>query len=225
MCAGRRREEGPVFEAGVPSWRFTVSEGDLLDLALAVRDGCGLPVPGGPAVPPPLVDVPAPVGDLTPEERQEAARQWAVWWADLVQLVVRRTQSDQDDSTDLAAWAADRAVAGSPPDFAGLVDRPELRRAVRATADARRTRPDRRRAIPTGAFAHDLVRRVAEDVAFDRAVSPDRVSGSAVVLDVQGPWWHEAGPGVVLCSRAAAQDPAVAHQVLRRAYESGLRRA
>lgn len=211
-------------EVGVPSWRFEESEGDLLALALAVRDACGLPVPGGPAVPPPLVDALPAVGDLTAEERQEAARQWAVWWADLVQLVVRRIDSGRDDPPDLASWAADRATVGAPPDFAGLVDRPELRRAVRATVAALDTRPDRPPAAPLATFAYDLVRQVAEDVAFDRAVSPDRVTGAAVVLDVRGPWWHEAGTGVVLCSRAAAQDPAAAHQVLRRAYESGLRR-
>ncbi len=50
-------------------------------------------------------------------------------------------------------------------------------------------------------------------------------TGAAVVLDVEGPWWHEIGTGTLLCSRAAAEDPRAAQRVLRRAFESGLRRA
>jgi hypothetical protein len=96
--------------AGSPSWRFAESEGDLLFLALAVRDGCALPVPGGPGVPPPLGEVPPAVEVLAPEERPEAARQWAVWWADLVRLVARRVDADRDDSTDLPTCRPGRPI-------------------------------------------------------------------------------------------------------------------
>jgi len=206
--------------AGPPSWRFEQSGGQLLSRALAVRDACGLPVPGGPAVPPPLVDVPPPAGDLTPGQRDEAARQWAVWWADLVELEARRLAPERSAPPGAPTWLAGLTAAGTPPDFAGLADRPELRRAARATAEVWHPSVERAR----GAFAAELVRQVAEDVAFDRSVPIDRVAGAAVVLDVRGGWWHEVGTGTVLCSRATAQEPRVAHQVLRRAFESGLRR-
>jgi hypothetical protein len=211
-----------VQQAGSPSWRFEESEGTLLSVALAVRDACALPVPAGPGVPPPLVDVPPAAGDLAPAQRQEAARQWAVWWADLVELEVRRL--GRPDPDDPPTWVAGLPAVGAPPDFAGLGDRPELRSAARAAHDVRRGPPDRGGGSPHGSFALELVRQVAEDVAFDRSVALDRVTGAAVVLEVQGQWWHEVGAGVLLCSRAAAQDPRAAHRVLRRAFESGLLR-
>ena len=210
--------------AGSPSWRFEESDGQLLALALAVRDTCGLPVPGGPGVPPRLVAPPTSAADLAPGQRREAARQWAVWWADLVDLTARRLAPDRTAAPGGPDWPAELAAAGAPPDFTGLADRPELRSAARATPDVLRAAPDRPGG-PHGTFAWELVRQVAEDVAFDRSVAADRVTGAAVVLDVEGPWWHEIGTGTLLCSRAAAEDPRVAHQVVRRAFESGLRRA
>jgi hypothetical protein len=209
--------------AGSPSWRFEESDGHLLSLALAVRDGCDLPVPGGPGVPPPLVAPPPAAGNLTPGQRREAARQWAVWWADLVDLEARRLAPDRAAVPAGPALLDALEAAGAPPDFAGLADLPELRSAARATPGVPRAVPDRAGG-PHGTFAYDLVRQVAEDVAFDRSVEPARVTGAAVVLDVQGLWWHEIGTGALLCSRAAAEDPRAAHQVLRRAFESGLRR-
>ena len=209
--------------AGSPSWRFEESEGQLLSLALAVRDGCGLPVPGGPGVPPPLVSPPPSAGELTPGQRREAARQWAVWWADLVDLEARRLAPDRTAAPAGPALLAALEAAGAPPDFSGLSDLPELRSAARATPGVPRAAPDR--PGPHGTFAYELVRQVAEDVAFDRSVAAGEVTGAAVVLDVRGLWWHEIGTGTLLCSRAAAEDPRAAHQVLRRAFESGLRRA
>lgn len=209
-------------EVGPASWRFDESEGTLLHLALGVRDAGALPVADGPSVPPPLVDAPAPVvlGDA---ERRAAGRQWTGWWTALLDFQVRsmgRTAADREPQG--IRFLAELDALGAPPDFAGLGDRPELRRtAVAVAADPwdRRRRPE----PPEGTFGYELVRQVAEDVAFDRGVSPDRVTGAAVVLDVQGPWWHALAPGVVLCSRAATQDPRTAHAVLRHAFESGLR--
>jgi hypothetical protein len=65
---------------------------------------------------------------------------------------------------------------------------------------------------------------VAEDVAFDRSVDLGDVRASAVVLDVEGSWWHLLAPGAVACSLAATAEPETAQLVLRRAFESGLRR-
>ena len=209
-------------EVGPASWRFEESEGSLLHLALGVRDAGSLPVADGPAVPPPLVDAPPPVV-LGEVERQAAGEQWTGWWTALLEFQVRRTdRATAGREPQGTRLLADLDALGAPPDFAGLGDRPELRRTVVAVAADpwdRRRRPE----PPGGTFGYELVRQVAEDVAFDRAVSPDRVTGAAVVLDVQGPWWHALAPGVVLCSRAATRDLRTAHRVLREAFESGLR--
>ena len=221
---GTRRpvHDDTVREAGTPSWRFEESEGSLLHLALAVRDAAGLPVAEGPAVPPPLVDPPAPVV-LGDPERRAAGRQWTGWWTALLGFQVRSTERAAADLEPVGLrFLTDLDAIGAPPDFAGLGDRPELRGAAVAVAGGpwdRRRHHER----PEGTFGYELVRQVAEDVAFDRRVSPDRVTGAAVVLDVRGTWWHAPAPGVVLCSRAVTADPRTAHRVLREALESGLR--
>ncbi|MGY1843009.1 hypothetical protein [Modestobacter sp. SYSU DS0875] len=125
------------------------------------------------------------------------------------------------------ALRARREQAGSPPDFAALADRPALQRAAvdtfphahRWVNQLRLEQRDERE----GSFPYRLVRQVAEDVAFDRRVDPGAVRASAVVLEVEGNWWHLLAPGAVGCSRAAAADPTTAELVLRRAFESGLR--
>jgi len=86
----------------------------------------------------------------------------------------------------------------------------------------------RRRLGPRGErealFPYRLVGQVAEDIAFDRSVDVGDVRASALVLDVEGSWWHLLAPGIVVCSMAAAAEPDVAQLVLRQAFESGLRR-
>jgi hypothetical protein len=80
----------------------------------------------------------------------------------------------------------------------------------------------RRGADRSGSFDYYLVRSIAEQTAADFGVPIDAVDGTAHVLDVQGSWWHVAGPGSVLCSPAATTDPAAAAELLRAVFASRL---
>lgn len=202
---------------GPSSWRFEESaRDDLLHLALFVRDAAGIPVPPGPAVPPRLAGAVPDHHDLLGEdERQTAGRQWDTWWTDL--LVVQGQWAVQ-------AQGMRRERAGCPPDFAALADRPALHRVVVECWPQARHWLAPRRDQSRGCFDDQIVRQIAEDVAFDHAVDVGAVRGRAVVLDVEGSWWHVLSPGTVVCSTAATSDPETAQLVLRRAYESGLRR-
>ncbi len=218
---------------GSTSWRFAESARDEMPhVALFVRDALGLPVSPAPAVPPPLTgSVPDRRGLLSAEEREEAGRQWPGWWAALLGFEVR-LQEEPPDPDHPASWAAlwaQRDRIGSPPDSAALVDRPALRRAVVETSSeahrwAGRLPDVEHRGEQGGCFPYRLVRQVAEDVAFDRRVDVGAVRASAVVLEVEGSWWHLLAPGAVVCSRAVTAEPRTAHLVLRQAFESGLRR-
>jgi hypothetical protein len=214
--------------AGSSSWRFGESSGDdLLHVALFVRDAVALPVPLGPAVPPPLLGmVPDHRHLLAEHERSDAGRHWAGWWTAVTGLHVRAPDKAPDQ--DLAALRARHERAGSPPDFAALGNRPLLHRAVvESFPEAHRwvNRPRRGAgAAPAPSFPYELIRQVAEDVAFDRSVDSGQVRASAVVLDVEGSWWHLLAPGTVICSVAAAAAPFTAQLLVRQAFESGLPR-
>ena len=221
---------GVVEVAGTTSWRFSESaRAHLPHVALFVRDAVGLPVVPGPAVPPRLAGAVPDHRDLLREEqRQEAGRQWTGWWTAVMGSEVRAQEAHDREVPTPAELRAQRERAGSPPDFAALADRPALHRAAIETfLDAHRRVGRQRqdvRADRHGCFPSWLVRQVAEDVAFDRSVDVGAVRASAVVLDVEGSWWHLLAPGTVVCSPAAAAEPETAQRVLRRAFESGLLR-
>lgn len=218
--------------AGTTSWRFEESAGDdMPHVALFVRDAVGLAVPPGPAVPPPLSSaVPDHRGVLSDEERREAAREWAGWWAAVIGFEVQAqpTASDPDLSAVRETLRARHERTGFPPDFAVLADRPALHRAVvetfahgRSWVNGLRLEHRSRRG---GRFPYRLVRQVAEDVAFDRSVDVGDVRASALVLEVEGSWWHLLAAGRVVCSAAATANSVSAQLVLRQAFESGLPR-
>ncbi len=137
-----------------------------------------------------------------------------------------------------------------PPRFASLASTPELRAVVAASYPARRRRSAEavvdldveggpgvghrilgRGACPrprsganrSGSFDYDLIRSIAEQTAAEFGVPIDAIDGTAHVLDVQGSWWHVAGPGCVLCSPAAITDAAEAAQLLSAVFASQLR--
>jgi hypothetical protein len=157
---------------------------------------------------------------------------WPAWWSAIVAVEVERQQGCPA-GVDQATWLRHLvgALAGvfDAPAFESLADRPALRTAVQETLeDARRWEHDQRRALlarlpgNAGHFDYDIVRAVAREVAHDRDVSQAAVQGCALVLPVEGRWWHRARPGAVLCSVHAARDPATARVVLKDAFESGL---
>lgn len=217
---------------GTTSWRFAESGRDEMShVALFIRDALGLPVPPGPAMPPPLFGTfPDHRGLLSTEQRQEAGHQWTDWWATVlgVHVQLQAESADPGMSAVRETLRARNEQAGSPPDFAALADRPALQQAAvdafpyahRWVGQLRLEQRDERE----GNFRYRLVRQVAEDVAFDRRVDLGAVRASAAVLEVEGIWWHLVAPGAVVCSQLAAADPTTAELILRQAFESSLRR-
>jgi len=215
---------------GTSSWRFAVSAGDdHPHLALFVRHVVGLRVGDSPDVPPRLAGAVSDHRDvLNEDERQVAQRQWTSWWAAVIRLKIQEQEASAADLRVSPELLARREQAGSPPDFAALIDRPELRRAVIGTfLGAHRWLSARRigsRGEHDALIPHRLIGQVAEDVAFDRSVDIGDVRGSAAVLDVEGSWRHLLAPGMVMCSMPAAAAPDEASLILRQAFESGLQR-
>jgi hypothetical protein len=215
---------------GTRSWRFGASAGDQLPhVALFVRDAVALPVAAGPAVPPRLAgSVPDHRDLLDEDERQIAGHQWTSWWHAVLGVSAGAQQASRADLIGLSDLRTRHEQVGSPPDYAALLDRPALRRAVVKTfLEAHQWVDSQRpgsRGLREAPFPHRLVARVAEDVAFDRSVDIGDLHGSAVLLHVEGSWWHLMSPGAVVCSMEAAAQPDEAELILRRAFESGLQR-
>jgi hypothetical protein len=215
--------------AGRPSWRFGSGNGQCSHLraALFARDSAGLVVASTADMPPPLAvewlagELPSGLAAIAPTDLAAAARQWPEWWrallADTVAEAGSRPPADAEPA-EVLAWLANRhATVFDPPDFRSLAGRPELRAVARATQQIHPRVPDR-----PGSFDYQLIRSIAEQTAADFGVRIDAIDAQAHVLDVQGLWWHVAGPGCVLCSPQAAADPAVAAQLLRAVFASRL---
>jgi hypothetical protein len=217
--------------AGGGSWRFAEDVDEMAHVALYVRDVLGLDVAVAANRPPALAGaVPARLDVLDDAERREAAAQWPLWWESVLADATHQNQGPPNEA-DMDAWMRELHVrglrTGSPPECAGLADRPALRKALIAlTAEACRWAEGPRRAAhpPAGraTFAGELIREVAEAVAFDRRVAAEAVRGIALVLAVEGSWWVCHRPGVVLCSVSAPEDNVTARTILRAAFESGL---
>lgn len=202
-------------------------------VALFVRDVVGLEVPPASVNPPRLDgDLPDHSPRYDSELRVAAGAFWIGWWQEVLALDVRQHQGTPD-GVDQAAWFRERAAefqaVFDPPAFTALAGRPELGEVVRATFEEALDWADGRRRellIPPvgqpGQFDYDTVREVAEETVRSHEVSPGAVRACAVVLPVEGIWWHRFAPGVVLASVKAARDPAVARSVLAEAFETGL---
>lgn len=76
-----------------------------------------------------------------------------------------------------------------------------------------------------GSVPYRVTREVAEQVIAERAVDPDLVRASVVLLDVEddaGTWWHEPFPGTVLCSFDAALHERTSRTMMRAAFTARL---
>lgn len=209
--------------AASSSWRFVQSDAAALRVALYGRDALRLPVGEGP----PRLEggVPDRRDVLAAAQVTSVAQQWPAWWQSVAGLEVALHQG-LDDVERERVLAALRTLVG--PHINGT-DRPQLQEAVRLlereAVHGRQPPADEYRSRPTGdLFPRGLVREVAEDVAFDRQVDLARVRGVALVLPLQGAWWHLQAPGAVLCSQAAARDPGAAAALLRGLFSSSLTR-
>ena len=221
-----------MYVAGQPSWRFESGNGQASDLheALFARDAARLVVSPSPDVPPPLAPEwlaggePTGLSALTGADLAAAAGQWPAWWRRLLTVKVRLVDRRPAPGADMSArldWAESlyHSAVFDPPKFDSLASAPELRAVVRATQQALPRRPASR----AGSFDYQLIRSIAEQTAVDAGVPIDAIDGTAHVLDVQGQWWHVAGPGCVLCSPAATTDHAAAAELLATVFASRLR--
>lgn len=218
--------------AGTSSWRLEVKESQLCELALFVRDAAGLTVAGVAGDVPALRGaVPALSPALNAEMRRAASDQWRSWW---VQILDFEFRDGVDDPVDARArvrqLVSEHEAICDPPAFESLSDRPALQAAVRAgfpelgVWESSRPRPGRE-GRPVSSLQWSVIKQVAEDVAFDRQVSPEAVRAKVAVLRVQGAWWRRFVPGAVLCSPSAAADRSMAQALLRDAFDSYLMRA
>ena len=213
--------------AGTRSWRFAVDAGDLLHLALRVRDGARLQVPAAEDVPPPLSTPPAPVSvDL---DRESAGAEWLTWWRELVALEGRRQLLRPDRVSE--RWGTvtrrlrkEQTALADPPRFEALRERGGLHAAACAVGPAPRRSVDRALQAARGGrdvIDWEIVNAAVHAVARETGAELNSLNGCALVLLVQGSWWQLASPGVVLASLDAAVDPSVADALVRTALRSG----
>lgn len=219
---------------GSGSWRFEERNPQLLHIALFVRDAAHLAVLQSADVPPLLAsDMPDHAEVLSADERAVAATQWVTWWRQLVDHEVREVRLPRDRGGGQDARTRGRAKferlqkVFDPPEFGSLGNMPALRSAVvRIYVDAVdwSNSPEQRSRDPEqGAIGWSLVRSVAESIASDQGVSLDVLDAALIVLDVEGPWSHIAGPGCALCSNVVPADLQAARTLLNDLFISGLK--
>ncbi len=211
--------------AGSRSWRFAADAGDLVHLALRVRDATGLQVPDAPEVPPPLESPPAVAAGAIDLDPVLAGADWLTWWRQVLDLEARRQLLRPDQVT--TSWRrvnrelmAELKVLARPPRFDGLADRPGLQAAARAVGRTPHGWVDRQ--LQAERHSRELidwpvVTEAVHEVAEQTGAHLHSLNGCALVLLVQGTWWHRLRPGVVLCSVHAAADPATAGELVRAA--------
>ena len=204
--------------SGTRSWRFSETASSTLHAALYVRDAFALGPPADPSVPPPL-DADIAAREITDEDRRAASDQWPSWWTALLALEIRLDRG----GSDWASLADDVARAGAAPDFAGLSDRPELRRAATSafrdgSVWAEQAMRPLQRPFGKPVFDGAPLHRIAQAVAARHAVEIDAVAAQALVFLVPGPWSCVVAPGVLLCSATASDPTALASE----AFESAI---
>ena len=216
-----------VRQAGGSSWRFAHGVEQLPHAVLYVRDALRLSIEPASSVPPALCEQIEDRSELLdPQTRSDAAREWAAWWAVLVDFEAERhfSSGDQNHLAIHARFAEyDRAVnPATSPVLAGASLQPAAEALFDDACSWRRSfdvqDPAGRRRAP----ASEVVRDAAEAVAEAHAVEPGSIDGAASILLVDGIWWDLAAPRFALCSRAAAQDPDTARAMLTSVFESGL---
>jgi hypothetical protein len=209
--------------AGRPSWRLSVGDEDLLEVALWVRDALGLPIDSA-DVPPPLADSPPRSSVLDGEDLAVVGRDWLDWWRALLALQVARRANPLREGS-FPDWVRQHSslrhgVGGPEDDFAGLADAPALRRAT--VALFREAHRGVGRVGPQQERPWEAIARVVDEVVAERGVTPGQLDGSVILLPVVGVWWRLLAPGVVLASVEAYLGPDVGDDVVRAALESSI---
>ena len=216
-----------VRHAGGSSWRFAHGVEQLPHAVLYVRDALRLSIESASGVPPTLCEQ---IGDrselLDSLTRSVAAREWAAWWAVVVEFEARRHLSSGDlNHLAIHERSAEYNRAINPatsPVLAGALLQPA---AEALFGDACSWGGSVDVQDPAGggqAPAWEVVRDAAEAVAETRSVEPGSIGGAASILLVDGIWWDLAAPRFALCSRAAAEDSHTARVMLTSVFESGL---
>ncbi|WP_165372922.1 hypothetical protein [Pengzhenrongella frigida] len=198
--------------------------------ALYIRDALELKPVVDDVSPPPLSHRPPDrLSVLTEEERDQAGAQWPGWWRAILSLEART--HEPSDRRDFAAWlapmAAERArTVGDPPDFDALTGSPTLKKAVVELFREAHNWSDHTRSPDPGEayIPWAITRDVAEEVAARHGVSPREVRGVVILLGVEGVWSNVLEPGVVVCSLGCLGDDAIATDLVRTAFETGLYR-
>jgi hypothetical protein len=215
-----------VQEVGAGSWRLKVTDSDVAERALFVRDALGLTVAPTDDLPPALAGpVPDSRGALSDRDRPAASEQWGQWWRKILDIEFGVNRSLEPSPSGRAALEVlgELRTVSDPPEFSALAQTPQLRSAVRATfGDALRWQRNRHPLRPDAALEWSVIKRAVDDVAFDRDVRVDALRGAIVVLPLAVPWWRRVGPGQVLCSELSAHDPQTNYRIAYEAFASSL---
>ena len=204
-----------------------MSDSDLAEMALFVRDAVGLIEPAA-ADPPPALT--GPVADLSgvlnDRDRADASAQWVSWWQQIleVEFGVKRVPSRPAVGRRASEVVAAVRTVSDPPEFTALAHVPQLREAARASFDDVSRWQRRRVSRLEAGSGGDVVKQAVDDVAFDREVPVEALSGALVVLPVAGLWWRRIAPGQALCSEAAMSSPQTSYQVVYEVFASSLDR-
>lgn len=221
-----------MHEAGTESWRFAHDVDESLHCVLYLRDALDLQIEDDGSIPPRLAGVvPDRPQVLDPASAVAAAARWPSWWGAVVNQVAPAQLGPPSQHSRSQSWVREisalRGPVFDPPEWVSLEGSPALRDAARKLfiESCRWFGPARQPYLPPSCldvFAWEQVRHAAERAALEHEVSPGTVNGGAQVLLVEGSWWHMVAPGVVLCSIAAARDPAIAPGILKKTFDSYL---
>lgn len=169
---------------GTQSWQIRWGTGNVVQMALYLRDA--LAVPAALEIPPLIPPVPT-TDEL---DRAAVAAEWPGWWAEVLAFVGDSSDHPRDQHLRLPVR----------PDSPALVDRPAIRNALDVLGPRSNHHPQPRR--PSNQPIGDVVR--AREAELGRPARPFRLV--VTELPVDGLLWHRVTEQHVLVSTSFAED-------------------
>lgn len=209
-----------------PSWQFAEDLPISLLVALLVRDELRLESPHGALVPPPLHadGVGSAVSTTSAQASAKLPAEWASWWHALM-----GAWSSRDPISYPRKPESHRVY--DPPGFPSLSGSPALRKHLADAYPDLQYRAERIRikilsSIDTAPpiIDWDLTRTAVEAVASKYEVQVSDLTGTALLIPVEGLWWRLVAPGTVVCSVYAARAETTARAAVTDAFASSLGR-
>lgn len=197
-----------------PSSRLVIGPARFLHHVLYVREALGLHIPVSPVIPPPLSLIPQrhAIDDQT---RRAAEVEWPEWWittvrreSELSALLARSASPDSQSRAEERAILASLRRAENPDGavLAALVR--DMRDAIKTSfATVKRTTMELR--------PPEMIGAVLQKLTQERGATVGSVSVEVRLVFVDGMWWHQPGPGALICSTAVLFDIKLMSHLLR----------